>query len=270
MVVVAIAGSLWGCGPSPTANPESAPAEDTLAAVQGSPETSDGSNTALPDAAASPSTPQLNVFQEGVNLAQSAVAIGQSAQSPQDWQLAASRWQQAARYMGQVPESDPNYAVAQQKVTEYQQNLAQAQQQAQNPGGSGGGESLAADNDTRGRVARIAIVDRRGGTPVVSVNLTAAGGSQPFPMLFDTGATATLITPAMASAIGVTYVDEVFVTVADGRQVRLPVGFVEVEVGGLVKRNVPVIVGGSVGLLGQDIYGEFGISVGSTVIDLYR
>lgn len=231
--------------------PTSAPAEATTAAP------------------AAPDANLANYFQEGVNLAQSAVSIGQSAQSPQDWELAANRWQQAISYMQQVPQADQQYSTAQQKVEEYQQNLAQAQQRAS--GTVAAVQARAAEADAPpGRVARIGIVDRRGGTPVVPVKLTAAGGTQQFPMLFDTGATGTLITPAMADQIGVTYVEEVIVTVADGRQVRMPVGFVDIEVGGLVKRNVPVVVGGDVGLLGQDVYGEFGISAGTNVIDLYR
>jgi predicted aspartyl protease len=234
--------------------PTSAPAEAT-------------SNT--PAAPAPSPANSANYFQEGVNLAQSAVSIGQSAQSPQDWELAASRWRQAINYMQQVPQADQQYSTAQQKVEEYQQNLAQAQQRA--AGTIAAVQTQTAEADAPpGRVARIGIIDRRGGTPIVPVKLTAAGGTQQFPMLFDTGATGTLITPAMANQIGVTYVEEVIVTVADGRQVRMPIGFVDIEVGGLVKRNVPVVVGGDVGLLGQDVYGEFGISAGTNVIDLYR
>jgi predicted aspartyl protease len=201
------------------------------------------------------------------------VAIGQSAQSEDDWNLAASRWQQAVNYMQQVPDSDTNHATAQQKVKEYQQNLTFAQQRAQGEVAAANAASQASAvnaPDENGRVARIRIVERRGGTPVVSVSLAAAGGSQRFNMLFDTGATATLITPSMAQAIGFQEAGQAIVTVADGRQVTLPIGYIDIEVGGLVKRDVLVAVGGDVGLLGQDVYGEYGLSVGGAVIDLYQ
>jgi predicted aspartyl protease len=198
------------------------------------------------------------------------VAIGQSAQSEDDWNLAASRWQQAVNYMKQVPDSDSNHATAQQKAQEYQQSLTLAQQRAQGEVAAANTSQAPAAAAENGRVARIPIVERRGGTPIVSVSLAAAGGSQRFNMLFDTGATVTLITAAMARAIGVKEVDSVNVGVADGRQVTLPVGYVDIEVGGLVKRDVLVVIGGDAGLLGQDVYGEYGISAGSNVIDLYQ
>ncbi|MDA0866359.1 MAG: retropepsin-like aspartic protease [Cyanobacteria bacterium] len=216
---------------------------------------------------------RINFFQEGVNQAQSAVAIGQSAQSEDDWNLAANRWQQAVNYMKQVPDSDTNHATAQQKAKEYQQNLTLAQKRAQGEvaaANAANQERAANAPDENGRVARIPIVERRGGTPLVSVSLAAEGGSQRFNMLFDTGATVTLITEAMARAIGFKAAGQATVTVADGRQVALPIGYIDIEVGGLVKRNVLVAVGGDAGLLGQDVYGEYGLSVGGAVIDLYQ
>ncbi|MGD1906929.1 MAG: TIGR02281 family clan AA aspartic protease [Leptolyngbyaceae cyanobacterium] len=229
-----------------------------------------------PEPAATP-TPEpssnINFFKEGVNRAQSAVAIGQSAQSEDDWNLAVSRWQQAVNYMQQVPASDENHATAQQKVKEYQQNLNLAQKRAEGEvaaANAASQESPTNAPDENGRVARIPIIDRRGGTPVVSVSLAAEGGSQRFNMLFDTGATLTLITEAMARAIGFQAAGQATVTVADGRQVALPIGYIDIEVGGLVKRNVLVAVGGDSGLLGQDVYGEYGLSVGAAVIDLYQ
>jgi predicted aspartyl protease len=90
-------------------------------------------------------------------------------------------------------------------------------------------------------------------------------------MLFDTGASATLITPEMANAIGIVPVGEATVTVADGRQVQIPLGYVDtLRVGDLVVNDVIVGIGGSVGLLGQDIYGEYGLAIGGSTIDLYE
>lgn len=216
-----------------------------------------------------PTANQPNYFSEGVTRAESAVTIGQSAQSPDDWHLAAGRWAQAVRYMEQVPETDPNYTTAQQKVQEYGQNLALAEQRA-------AGEIVApaqpvAPDRPPGLVATIPVVGQMGGTPVVPVTLTGDRGSQQFTMLFDTGASATLITPAMAEAIGVIVTGSATVTVADGRQVEIPVGYVDtLQVGDLVVRDIWVGIGGGVALLGQDVYGNYGLSIGRSQINLYE
>ncbi|MGF1458138.1 MAG: TIGR02281 family clan AA aspartic protease [Leptolyngbyaceae cyanobacterium] len=214
-------------------------------------------------------TSQQNYFQEGVTRAQSAVAIGQSAQSSDDWTLAASRWQQAVLYMQQVPSSDNNYAIAQQKIQEYGQNLALAEQRA--AGNMSAAPAPTNTNQPPGLVASIPVVDQWGGTPVVPVTLTGKNGTQRFTMLFDTGATGTLITQEMAQAIGVVVTGSAVVTVADGRQVEIPVGYVDtLQVGDLVVRDIWVGIGGDVGLLGQDVYGEYGLSIGGSQIDLYE
>ncbi len=253
-----------GCTPKATP-PVAAPAPAPVPTASAPAPTA--SATAVP---AAPAQRSQNFFREGVNRAQSAVAIGQSAQSADDWNLAASRWQQASQLMQQVPSSDPNYATAQQKVKEYQQNGAAAQQRAKGGGAPSSGQP-AETAQVDGLVAQIPIIERRGGTPVVPVTLTGNSGSQQFPMLFDTGATGTLITAAMANAIGVVIVDQVIVTVADGRQVELPIGYVDtLQVGGLVLKDVLVAIGGDVGLLGQDVYGEYGLSAGANEINLYQ
>ncbi|MDB9526184.1 retropepsin-like aspartic protease [Oscillatoria sp. CS-180] len=214
--------------------------------------------------------PQSNFFNEGVTRAQSAVAIGQSAQSTDDWNLAASRWQQAAVYMQQVPAADPNYATAQQKIQEYQQNQVLAERRA---AGKGPATTQVAEAERpAGLIASIPIVNRLpGGSPVVPVTLTGNQSSRQFTMMFDTGASATLITQAMANEIGVVSLGTATFVVADGRQVQVPIGYVDtLEVGDLVVTDLVVGIGGDVGLLGQDVYGEYGLSIGASRIDLYQ
>lgn len=90
-------------------------------------------------------------------------------------------------------------------------------------------------------------------------------------MLFDTGATGTLITAAMAQDVGAVVIGETQVKIADGSVVTLPIAYIDaLEVGGLRKTSMRVAVGGSVGLLGQDVYGQYGIALGSHVINLHR
>ncbi|MBW4482889.1 MAG: retroviral-like aspartic protease family protein [Tildeniella torsiva UHER 1998/13D] len=206
-----------------------------------------------------------------MNRATSAVAIGQSAQSSGDWQLAASRWQQAIALMEQVPSSSPHHAQAKSKTQEYKQHLAAAQRRATGSIVPAPAPIAADPALPAGLAAQIPIQRRQGGTPVVAVTLKAATGSQTFPMLFDTGATGTLITAEMAQAVGVTIVGETQARIADGSVVTLPIGIVNaVELGGLRREQVKVAIGGNYGLLGQDIYGEYGIAIGSHMIHLHE
>ncbi|MEM6839319.1 MAG: retropepsin-like aspartic protease [Cyanobacteria bacterium P01_C01_bin.120] len=246
--------------PPATADPDDAAPADAAAETVANTEA----------AAAETNNPsRANYFSEGVTRAQSAVTIGQSAQSPDDWQLAASRWQQAVQYMAQVPETDPNYAAAQQKLEEYGQNLATAQKRA-------AGEVVAtvrpaSPDRPPGLIATIPVIDQIGGTPVVPVTLTGDRGTQQFTMLFDTGASGTLITQSMADAVGAIVIGSTLVTVADGRQVEAPVGYIDtLKVGDLVVQDLQVIIGGDVGLLGQNVYGDYGLSIGGSQINLYE
>lgn len=75
-------------------------------------------------------TSQTDPYEEAISRATSAVTFAQTAQSGDDWSLVAGRWQQAIDLLREVPASSPNYQVAQQKITEYQSNLAVAEQQA--------------------------------------------------------------------------------------------------------------------------------------------
>jgi predicted aspartyl protease len=222
-----------------------------------------------PAAPAAPaSTPQVDSFREAVNRATSAVAIGQSAQSTADWELAASRWRQAIALMEQVPPGSPNHSQAQAKAEEYQQHLAAAQRRASGEVALAPAPAPTAARP-QGLAAQIPIQRRQGGTPVVGVTLQGATGQQTFPMLFDTGATGTLITAEMAQAVGVTVVGETQARIADGSVVTLPIGVVNVvELGGLRREQVRVAIGGTYGLLGQDIYGQYGIAIGSHMIHL--
>jgi predicted aspartyl protease len=269
----AVAWGLVGCGlpvgvgveVGPTAVPKLAPEPAEQAALAATaPESAPESTTTEP--------PAVDTFREAVNRATSAVAIGQSAQSKADWELAASRWQQAIALMEQVPTTSPNRTQAQAKTQEYKQHLAAAQRRAtDNIVPAAAPAPAAAPPLPAGLAAQIPIQHRQGGTPVVGVTFRGERGTQTFPMLFDTGATGTLITADMARAVGVTVVGETQARIADGSVVSLPIGYVDaLELGGLRRERVRVAIGGSYGLLGQDIYGQYGIAIGSHMIHLHN
>ncbi len=65
-------------------------------------------------------------FGNAVRLAEESAALGAKAQSPSDWQTIADKWGKASDLMAQVPPSDKNYAVAQDRTKRYKDNQAAA------------------------------------------------------------------------------------------------------------------------------------------------
>ena len=56
-----------------------------------------------------------------------AATLTQSAQTPKEWDIVVSHWQDAIALMDIVPLSHPQHSLAQQKIAEYQENLNYAQ-----------------------------------------------------------------------------------------------------------------------------------------------
>jgi hypothetical protein len=85
---------------------------------------------ASPDAAAQAPANVENSFAEAVRKATSAAEATQNATTPEQWQAVAADWEAAINLMQAVPQDNPNYQTAQQKVTEYQKNLEYARRNA--------------------------------------------------------------------------------------------------------------------------------------------
>lgn len=117
-IAIAFLGLLGGCS-----SEESEPAP-TPSAV-----TPKRSKTATPSVSASPS-PQKDTFDDASDAAASAATITQSAKSKYDWDLVASKWEEAIVLMKAVPSSSKNYALAQSKAAEYQKSLVFAAKKA--------------------------------------------------------------------------------------------------------------------------------------------
>lgn len=225
-------------------------------------------------------------YPQALDRANSAAGIAQSAQSKDDWQLVANRWQQAIDLLRTVPQSSKDYAQAQQKLQEYRRSLAQAQQRANRASlpkdpdaiivlpppppsprpltraGSIPLQRPGTANPSGSRAFSAPIVRRAGNTPVIQVMFN---GSQPFEMILDTGASGTLITRQMANALGVVPVSEAIVNTASERGVTFPLGYVQsMEVGGAAAQNVLVAIAGpelDLGLLGHDFFGNYDITI---------
>lgn len=240
--------------------------------------------TAQPTAA----PPKTDSYKLALEKADSAGNIAVSAQSKDDWNLVASRWQQAIQLMRLVPSSSPYRSLAQTKLTEYQHNLASAKKQATRadsgevasdtgvlpiaPRSYSTFESqpeVVSDSSTRSGHVYIARIKRRsGGTPIINVTFN---GNRTFEMIVDTGASGTVITREMASALGVSVVGKAKVNTASDKGVEVPLGYVNsIAIGGAVVKGVIVAIGNSaldVGLLGHDFFEDYDVTIKRNVVE---
>lgn len=206
-----------------------------------------------------------NTYEQAIDIATGAVSITKSAVSREDWSLAAKQWQQAIQLLKVIPASNRNHANAQKKVVQYQGFLADAKERAAPP------PNKNTPGDINPQFFSIPIKGRMSGTPIVEI---VFDGSQKFDLLFDTGASSTLITESMARALRLKAVGLTPKGVADGAVVLLPFGFVKsMEVDGRLKRKLEVAIAPPampIGLLGQDFFEGYDIAIKENVIEFRR
>lgn len=231
---------------NPPAHPESAPTPTAVSPT------------------ATPSAPS-DAYDRAIDAATGAITISKSAVSRDDWKLVANHWQQAITLLKQVPASSSQHAVAVKKLPQYQRFMAEANEKA-TPA-----VKKNAVGDINPQFFSIPIKGRSNGTPIVEVTFN---GTRKFDMLFDTGATVTLITRAIAESLRLQPQGLTKVTVADGANVVVyKTTLKTLEADGRTKRNMSVVVAPAamtVGLLGQDFYEGYDIAIKEDVIELHR
>ncbi|NEQ76682.1 MAG: hypothetical protein F6K23_28800 [Okeania sp. SIO2C9] len=118
-------------------------------------------------------------------------------------------------------------------------------------------------------IYEIPIKSRRGGSPVIDVTFN---GNQTYEMILDTGASSTLITQEMATALKVLPFDKRTFTLADGKNVELGIGIVSsISAGGLTINQFNVAVAPpdkEKGLLGQNFFGSYDMTIKEDVVEL--
>ncbi|MDZ8067148.1 MAG: retropepsin-like aspartic protease [Nostoc sp. DedQUE08] len=241
-----------------------------------------------------------SLFEMGRDKAVGAWSISQSAQSPDDWKLVASQYQDAIALMQKIRRQSPEFAIAQTKITEYRRQVKYAQQQA-NPRPVAVREPqkivvVVPQRETTPKFtlppretkplspapalpsSAVVIPDeavftapikrRIGGTPIVEVTFN---GQQQFEMIVDTGASGTVITQEMANALGIVTVGKAKANTASSRAVEFPVGYVNsMAVGGVVVNRVAVAIAGAeleTGLLGHDFFGNYDVTIKRNVVE---
>lgn len=257
-----------GCSNDDTASiskrTASAASTSSVASAAESPE-----KTKRSPAAPQAQQPQLSQasdsYQQAIDLATSAVTISDSAVSRNDWNLVTNRWQEAINSLKAVPASSRHHASAQKKLSEYRGYLADAKLRATPL------PPKACSGDTNPQFFSVPIKGRVGGTPIVEVSFN---DRQKFDMLFDTGASQTLITWSMAATLRLPPIGEQVGQVADGSIVVLPLALVKSqEIDGRFKADMPVVVappGMAIGLLGQDFYQGYDIAIKEDRIEFRR
>lgn len=223
--------------------------------------------------------PSEDFYQSALDSAASAKSISQSAQSPEDWQLVASRWKTAIVALKQVPKFDPNRKFVNQKLPEFAQALANAENRAARTGkekvaahdpgikvdrvlSSTEIEEMAAQ---KARGFQIPIKYRKNRIPVIDVMFN---GNQRFEMMVDTGASATMITEEMAQRLGVRIVGEAEAMTAAGVATVKVAVVKSIAVAGSTIEDVPVSIGHlDIGLLGHDFFGNCDITIKRDVVE---
>jgi predicted aspartyl protease len=114
----------------------------------------------------------------------------------------------------------------------------------------------------------IPIKRRAGGTPVIDVTFN---GNQQFEMIVDTGASGTVITQKMATALAVIPVGTARANTASSKAVQFPIGYVNsMEVEGVKINKIAVAIAGAeleTGLLGHDFFGDYDITIKRDVVE---
>ena len=99
-------------------------------------------------------------------------------------------------------------------------------------------------------------------------------GNQTFEMIVDTGASSTVITGAMAEAMGVRFVGKTKVNTASQAGVEIPLAYVRsIAVGQAVIEDVVVAVGNEaldIGLLGHDFFSDYDVTVKRDVVEFRK
>jgi predicted aspartyl protease len=127
-------------------------------------------------------------------------------------------------------------------------------------------EGMTPATGAKSGVFQAKIKRRKANIPVIEVTFN---GQQKFEMMVDSGASGTVITPAMAKALGVVEQGTVEALTPNG-VATFPVGRVtSMEAGGLAINNLVVAVSPSldIGLLGQDFFGHKDITIKRDVIE---
>ncbi|MEG4282665.1 retropepsin-like aspartic protease [Microcoleus sp. A006_D1] len=121
-------------------------------------------------------------------------------------------------------------------------------------------------SDAKSGVFLVKIKRREANIPVIEVTFN---GTQKFEMMVDSGASRTVITPAMATALGIVPQGTVQAKTPNGVATFSLGNLTSIEAGGLAIKNVvvPISPALDIGLLGHDFFGNKDVTIKQDVIE---
>jgi aspartyl protease family protein len=126
--------------------------------------------------------------------------------------------------------------------------------------------ATAAPAEAKSGVFMVKIKRRDANIPVIEVTFN---GKQKFDMMVDSGASRTVITPAMATALGIVSQGTVQAQTPNGVATFFLGNVTSIEAGGLAIKNVvvPISPALNIGLLGHDFFGNQDVTIKQDVIE---
>ena len=227
-------------------------------------------------------------YQAAISLASSAYQLSQSAISPDDWGLVASKWQRAIEQLERVDSNSDRHKTAQAKIAEYTRNAEHADSQvkalqasakitvaSQNlPTATGRSapisevrppvpEPISAQSSNRVSPPVLTPPSLSPSQPVASkssipivrrlhgtpVVRVTFDGLRTYDMILDTGASRTLITRTMANELEVVATERMIAATASESNVVFELGRVKsISMGEITLTNPQVSIGDSVSI----------------------
>lgn len=211
------------------------------------------------------------VYQDAITKADAANAIGQSATSKDDWLLVAHNLEdsvQMLKSITKVPTSS-QYVVATKILPKYEEKLATARNKAasfvsKSPLNVAPSSQVA--TTTKNNTFSIPIQQKLGGIPVIEVTFNG----RPVPMLLDTGASHTLVTPSIARQLQLQASGNSQAKTANGTATFQVATIDQIKFGAGERNNVLVAIGQNdlpYGLLGHDVYDGYDITLKENSIE---
>jgi clan AA aspartic protease (TIGR02281 family) len=231
--------------------------------------------TPTPTVPASPAPIQPNygeVYQQALNRADAANAIGQSATSKDDWSLVAHNLAESVQMLKSIEPNSAQHILAAKVLPKYEQQLDSAKRKAVNFVSK---SAQPAVTSTQAAVLpqresfSIPILKKLSGVPVVEVTMDG----QKVPMLLDTGASHTLITQSVANRLKVEVEGSSQSETANGTA-TFDVGTIDrIKFGTAEVRDIRVAIGQDdlpYGLLGHDVYDGYDITFKENSIEFRK
>jgi clan AA aspartic protease (TIGR02281 family) len=215
----------------------------------------------------------VEVYQQALNRADAANAIGQSATSKDDWSLVAHNLEESVQMLKSIEPNSSQHILAAKVLPKYEQQLDSAKRKAVNFVSKSAQPAVVTSTQAAVLPQResfsIPIREKLSGVPVVEVTMDG----QKVPMLLDTGASHTLITQSVAKRLKV-QVEGVSQSETANGTATFDIGTIDkIKFGAAEVHDIRVAIGQDdllYGLLGHDVYDGYDITFKENSIEFRK